>query len=521
MQGTMDIMAMMQKSNIAGQKTNTTSLGRDFDRFSFKRELADARKNTVYKNQDNRQSGSVKQEVPVIDNKTEKLAKVMSSNNVKTEKVLDVSKQEITKTKDTTQIKETDSAKADIKVEKPVEGEATLEEDTELTELVKSAEELLQQLMQLLSGENNTQATAESTEANVKQIEESLQAITQKLEQIISKPVDTEAEDNGIVLKDLKVELKELIMQLKAQTNEVVQPGLADKPTLQQTVDTIKHLINKMDELKPRLQQKLNNSETTQKTTEKVPEIAAIKSKDIKETDNKLVEMESSNKNVNLKAVSESNASENIDKESEKDDKTPQDRTELKELSKPVETADKPHTESLKDAAIPQNYKAESQVNVKEMNLNLKKGEMVGINKSDIVNQVVKKADIIIREGHSEMIMKLEPESLGKLNLKIVVENGLITAKFVAESQQVKEVLESSFNQLKDSLQEKGIAVQNFSVSVGQQAGESSSKQSFNQWKQSIKINNKTIGEFMELDDELMLVKNPYSFHEGKIDYKA
>lgn len=521
MQGTMDIMAMMQKSNIAGQKTNTAGLGRDFDRFSFKRELEDARKSTAYNDQDKKQSGSVKPETAVVDNKTEKLAKVMSGNNVKVDKASAVSEQEITKTEDTAQIKETDSANADIEVEKLVEGEEALKGDTELTELVKSAEELLQQLIQLLSGENNTKATPEEIEANVKQIEESLQAITQKLDQIVSKAANTEAKNDGIVLKDLNVELKELIKQLKAQTNEAVQPEMTDKPTLQQTVDTIKHLINKMDELKPRLQQKLYNSDTIQKTGEKIPEIAATESKSIKEADSKLVEMDPSNENVKQEPVTESNVSENTDKDSKKDDKSPQDRTDLKELSKPVETADKPHTESLKDAAISQNYKAESQVNVKEMNLNIKKSEMVNISKSDIVNQVVKKADIILRDGHSEMIMKLEPESLGKLNLKIVVENGLITAKFVAESQQVKEVIESSFNQLKDSLQEKGIAVQNFSVSVGQQAGESSAKQSFSQWKQSIKTNNKTIGEFMELDEDLMLVKNPYNFHEGKIDYRA
>lgn len=517
MQGTMDIMAMMQKSNIVAQKTNTTSLGKDFDRFSFKRELANARKSTTYKDQDNKQSVSVNQEPIAIDNK--KLAKLMTGNNVKTEKTSDVSGQEIIETKDSAQIDEADSVKTDIKAEESANDEVKLEDDTvltELTELVNSAEELLQQLIQLLSVENNTQAT----ETNVAKLEESIQAVTQKLEQIISMPVDTEAEDDGIVLKDLKVELKELIENLKAETNEV-HPVTVDKPTLQKTVNTIKHLINKMNELKPKLQQKLEKPETNLETTKQVLEITKTESKDIKKTESKLTEIKSSNEIVNLKSVSETSASENMDKDSKEEDKESQNKTELKEMLKPVVTADKPNTDSLENVAIQQNNKAEFQINVKEMNVNFKKDEMVIINKSDIVNQVVKKADIIIREGHSEMIMKLEPESLGKLNLKIVVENGLITAKFVAESQQVKEVLESSFNQLKDSLQEKGIEVQNFSVSVGQQSGGSNSKQNFDQWKQSKKMNNKTIGGFMELDDEYTLVKNPYEFHEGKVDYRA
>jgi len=43
-----------------------------------------------------------------------------------------------------------------------------------------------------------------------------------------------------------------------------------------------------------------------------------------------------------------------------------------------------------------------------------------------------------------------------------------VMAKFVAENQQVKQILETNMQTLKDSLEKQGLNVQGFSVSVGQ-----------------------------------------------------
>jgi|GEM_PF-425698 len=88
--------------------------------------------------------------------------------------------------------------------------------------------------------------------------------------------------------------------------------------------------------------------------------------------------------------------------------------------------------------------------------------------KREILNQIIEKASILQNSEKTEMVLSLKPESLGKLSLKIVTEQGIVTAKFVAESQQVKEVLESNMQLLKDTLEKQGLAVQSFSVSVNQ-----------------------------------------------------
>lgn len=88
------------------------------------------------------------------------------------------------------------------------------------------------------------------------------------------------------------------------------------------------------------------------------------------------------------------------------------------------------------------------------------------IDRDGIMSQVVEKAKVLLSGDKSEMIMSLKPESLGRLTLKVVTEHGIIMAKFEAENQQVKQVLESSMELLKDSLEKQGLTVQGFSVSV-------------------------------------------------------
>ena len=87
----------------------------------------------------------------------------------------------------------------------------------------------------------------------------------------------------------------------------------------------------------------------------------------------------------------------------------------------------------------------------------------------DVIKQVSEKIDVNLFEDKSEMIIKLKPDHLGKVTVEIAVENGNITAKFLAESEKVKEILESNMQDLKDHLAKQGMNIQDLSVSVGNQ----------------------------------------------------
>lgn len=89
--------------------------------------------------------------------------------------------------------------------------------------------------------------------------------------------------------------------------------------------------------------------------------------------------------------------------------------------------------------------------------------------KQSATAQVVDRVKLMSGESKSEMELTLKPEALGKVNLKLVEERGQILARFTAESEQVKAVLESSMQLLKDALEKSGLQVSELSVSVGQQ----------------------------------------------------
>ena len=84
----------------------------------------------------------------------------------------------------------------------------------------------------------------------------------------------------------------------------------------------------------------------------------------------------------------------------------------------------------------------------------------------DLFQQIVQKARIAVKAGYPEMEIQLKPDSLGKLKLHIALENGLISARFIAESLQVKHIIEASLPQLKQSLGEQGLQLDRLEVSV-------------------------------------------------------
>lgn len=86
-----------------------------------------------------------------------------------------------------------------------------------------------------------------------------------------------------------------------------------------------------------------------------------------------------------------------------------------------------------------------------------------------ILNQV--KGQLKLTElgaGSTEIRIALTPESLGEVQARIITQNGVITAQFMAESERVREIIETNMAQLREELEEQGIQVGELSVSVQQ-----------------------------------------------------
>ncbi|MEN6325078.1 MAG: flagellar hook-length control protein FliK [Syntrophomonas sp.] len=83
-----------------------------------------------------------------------------------------------------------------------------------------------------------------------------------------------------------------------------------------------------------------------------------------------------------------------------------------------------------------------------------------------VLEQIVKKAEMMVKLNSSEMKIQLQPEFLGKMTIKIAVEEGMLTAKFITDSHQVKHMLDSNLNTLRQSLEAQGIRVEKTEVNV-------------------------------------------------------
>lgn len=86
----------------------------------------------------------------------------------------------------------------------------------------------------------------------------------------------------------------------------------------------------------------------------------------------------------------------------------------------------------------------------------------------NVPQQIVEQAKLLQRGTDSQMIIKLNPEHLGQLSLKVSVNgNGGVTATFHTDNAQVRAILETTMTKLKQQLDEQGIKVDNVEVHTG------------------------------------------------------
>ncbi len=92
------------------------------------------------------------------------------------------------------------------------------------------------------------------------------------------------------------------------------------------------------------------------------------------------------------------------------------------------------------------------------------------VDTENVLKQIAESMKVELQNGlENEVRITLRPQHLGDVTLKILTDNGIITAQFEAESQRVKEIIESNFNMLKESLEEQGLEVSHLEVNVSSQ----------------------------------------------------
>ena len=138
-----------------------------------------------------------------------------------------------------------------------------------------------------------------------------------------------------------------------------------------------------------------------------------------------------------------------------------------------------------------------------------------------VTNQVMMKVKLMAGENKQEMEMQLKPESLGKLSLKIIHERGEVLAKITAENEQVKGVLESNMQLLKDALEKNGFTVQSLSVSVGNGNDEGRANQDFQGQRSSGTKNTEGIQASTRVTEPIYTSSRDYYDQSSQINLTA
>jgi len=123
------------------------------------------------------------------------------------------------------------------------------------------------------------------------------------------------------------------------------------------------------------------------------------------------------------------------------------------------------------------------------------------------IQQVMNQANYMIKKGGGEAIVKLNPEGLGQVHLKVAVQDGKVNVMMNADSKEAKNIIESSLHDLKHSLSAKNLSLDSIKVNVGSSMSSSTENNNSNSQK-NMDMNHQsrqqTQAFFQQLRDETM-----------------
>lgn len=103
------------------------------------------------------------------------------------------------------------------------------------------------------------------------------------------------------------------------------------------------------------------------------------------------------------------------------------------------------------------------------------------ISSSDILNQITGKITLPQDNATSKVNIILQPENLGKVSVEILQTKDGVIAKMLAETPQVKELLDKSIESLKNNIASLGVNVNSISVKVEESASSQNTNFEFGQ----------------------------------------
>ncbi len=145
------------------------------------------------------------------------------------------------------------------------------------------------------------------------------------------------------------------------------------------------------------------------------------------------------------------------------------------------------------------------------------------VDKKELIDQIVNKAKFILDDNKQEIKIKLKPEILGELMLKMEVEKGSVLAKIMVDNYRTKELIEANLYQLKQDMKENGLDIKTFEVFVGSNNDfdkENRKEFDFNQKRGKLKIKNPKLKDIETYDESIKENILPL-YEEGELNLFA
>ncbi len=94
----------------------------------------------------------------------------------------------------------------------------------------------------------------------------------------------------------------------------------------------------------------------------------------------------------------------------------------------------------------------------------------------EIADQILEQVKVVVAPEMTSLEIQLTPEHLGKVNITVTEQDGVMKASFVTENELAKEAIESNLIQFKQMMNEQGIRVESVEVTVSEFAFDKNSE---------------------------------------------
>ncbi len=234
-------------------------------------------------------------------------------------------------------------------------------------------------------------------------------------------------------------------------------------------IDKIKKLLDsektENSELTKQLENKLNKLNLLGKFD--VDEINKAKIKDLISSINKLIDDASLISNLKVEIRDLRTIQKTLDKDTFMKNKKIEKTIENIINKSPSQNTSELKTEMIVKSTLETNQN----VNNKNFASSLAKAENLSstVDPKEVIGQLIKKASINLKNDKSEIVIQLKPESLGKVKLKLSVSESEVTGKITVENEDVKRIVQNHINELSKALEESGLKLSSFDISLGQE----------------------------------------------------